>query len=169
MTGYFPTFEKTPEREPFWFLGGQARILLPGSATGSALSMMEFSDPAGHAPPHHVHENEDEVWFVLDGEVTLFVGDQRHDLIPGQVAYGPRGVPHSYLVRSREGAKLAVVFSPACIEEYFRANGTPVAEAGDLPPAFDLATVVASAEAFNLRVVGPPPVLGDGAVPLPSQ
>lgn len=158
MTGYFPTFDSAPEREPFWFLGGQARILLPGAATDNALSLMEFSDPAGHAPPHHVHDNEEELWFVLDGEVTFFVGDRRHDLVPGQVAYGPRGVPHSYLVRSPGGARLAVAFSPACIEEYFKANGTPVAEVGDLPAAFDLATVVASAQAFGLRVTGPPPV-----------
>ncbi|MFI0235751.1 cupin domain-containing protein [Streptomyces sp. NPDC016845] len=155
----FPSFEATPAREPFWFLGGQARILLPGSATGNAVSLMEFSDPTGHAPPQHVHENEEELWFVLDGEVSFFVGDERHDLTPGQVAHGPRGVPHSYLVRSDGGARLAVVFSPARIEEWFRANGTPVAEAGDLPPAFDLTAVVASAEAFRLRVTGPPPTL----------
>jgi mannose-6-phosphate isomerase-like protein (cupin superfamily) len=157
MTRYFPTFEPTAERAPFWFLGGQARVLLPGTATDHALSLMEFTDPAGHAPPHHVHENEEEVWFVLEGEVTFFVGDRRHDLVPGQVAYGPRGVPHSYLVRSREGARLAVAFSPAFIEEYFTANGIPVAEAGEVPPAFDLAAVVASAEAFRLRVAGPAP------------
>ncbi|MFF3562016.1 cupin domain-containing protein [Streptomyces sp. NPDC002574] len=158
MIKSFPAFEPTPDREPFWFLGGRARILLPGPATGNALSLMEFSDPIGHAPPHHVHENEEELWFVLDGEVSFFVGDERHDLIAGQVAHGPRGVPHSYLVRS-EGARIAVVFSPACIEEWFRANGTPVGEAGDLPPAFDLAAVVGSAAAFSLRVTGPPPTL----------
>lgn len=156
MINSFPSFTPATENEPFWFLGGQARILLPGSATGDAVSLMEFADPIGHAPPLHTHENEEELWFVLDGEVSFFVGDQRHDLIPGQVAHGPRGVPHSYLVRS-DRARLAVVFSPARIEEWFRANGTPVAEAGDLPPAFDLGAVVASAEAFRLRVVGPPP------------
>ncbi len=159
MTHHFPTFESTAERKPFWFLGGQARILLPGAATGKALALMEFSDPAGHAPPQHTHQNEEELWFVLDGEVTFFVGDQRHDLVAGQVAYGPRGVPHSYLVRSGEGARLAVAFSPASIEEFFKASGTPVAEAGELPPAFDLAAVVAAAEAFHLRVTGPPPTL----------
>nr|WP_237497903.1 cupin domain-containing protein [Streptomyces sp. SID8377] len=119
---------------------------------------MEFSDPIGQAPPHHVHENEEELWFVLDGEVSFFVGDKRHDLTPGQVAFGPRGVPHSYLVRS-EGARLAVVFSPAGIEEWFRANGVPVTDARDIPPAFDLASIVGSAEAFKLRVTGPPPTL----------
>jgi mannose-6-phosphate isomerase-like protein (cupin superfamily) len=154
----FPGLEPTPEREPFWFLGGQARILIPGAATGNAVSLMEFADPIGHAPPHHVHENEEELWFVLDGEISFFVGDDRYDLTPGQVAYGPRGVPHSYLVRS-EGARLAAVFSPACLEDWFRANGTPVAEAGELPPAFDLGAIVGSAEAFKLRVTGPPPTL----------
>src|SRR5215472_15343504 len=145
MTQYFPTFEPSAGREPFWFLGGQARILLSGAATDNALALMEFSDPGGHAPPHHVHENEEEVWFVLDGEVTFFVGDRRHDLNPGQVAYGPRGIPHSYLVRSPEGARMAVLFTPACIEEYFRANGTPVVEAGELLAEFDIEAVVAAA------------------------
>ncbi|MFC5200380.1 cupin domain-containing protein [Streptomyces kaempferi] len=154
---FFPTFGQAPEREPFWFLGGQARILLPGAATDNRLSLMEFADPIGHGPPHHVHEDEETVWFVLDGEVTFFVGDQRHDLVPGQVAYGPRGVPHSYLVRSLEGARIAALFSPACIEEFFRANGTPVAEAGELPPEFDRATVMASSDAFHLRITGAPP------------
>jgi quercetin dioxygenase-like cupin family protein len=148
----FPTFAPTAEREPFWFLGGRARVLLTGAETGDRLALMEFVAPAGHATPHHVHEDEEEVWFVLDGEVTFFVGDRRHDLVPGQVAHGPRGVPHSYLVRSPQGARIATLFSPACIEEFFRANGTPVAEAGDGPPAFDLAAVMASAEPFRLRV-----------------
>jgi len=49
-TGFFPTFGPTPEREPFWFLGGRARILLPGTATDNRVSLMEFADPAGHAP-----------------------------------------------------------------------------------------------------------------------
>lgn len=159
MINHFSAFAATPEREPFWFLGGQARILVPGSATGNALSLVEFSDPEGHAPPQHVHENEEELWFVLDGEVSFFVGDERHDLTPGQVAHGPRGVPHSYLVRSPEGARIAAVFSPALIEEWFKANGKPVAEVGDLPPAFDLAAIVGSAESFRLRVTGPPPAL----------
>jgi quercetin dioxygenase-like cupin family protein len=158
MINHFPSLEDTADREPFWFLGGQARILIPGSATGGSLSLMEFSDPIGHAPPYHVHENEEELWFVLEGEVSFFIGDDRHDLVPGQVAHGPRGVPHSYLVRSQQ-ARLAVVFSPALIEEWFTANGTAVAEAGELPPPFDLGAVVGSAEAFRLRVTGPPPAL----------
>ncbi|MEV7035929.1 cupin domain-containing protein [Streptomyces sp. NPDC093272] len=154
---FFPTLDRAPDREPFWFLGGQARILIPGGATDNRFSLMEFADTVGHGPPHHVHEDEEAVWFVLDGEVTFFIGDQRHDLAAGQIAYGPRGVPHSYLVRSPQGARVGVLFSPACVEEFFRANGTPVAEAGDLPPDFDQALVMASSDPFHLRLTGAPP------------
>lgn len=149
------TFPGT-ESEPFWFLGGRSRILLPGKNTNGALSVMEFLDTAGHAPPHHVHEDEDEVWIVLDGEVSFFVDDKRLDLHTGQIAHGPRGVPHSYLVRS-ETARLAVVFSPSRIEEWFAANGTPATALDQEPAAFDIGSIVASANPFHLRVAGPPP------------
>lgn len=144
------------DTEPFWFLGGRARILVPGSRTNGALSVMEFFDTAGHAPPHHIHADEDEVWIVLDGEVSFFVGDQRLDLQTGQIAFGPRGVPHSYLVRS-ETARLAVAFTPSCVEEWFSANGTPVTRLDDVAPAFDIGNILASAEPFHVSVAGPPP------------
>ncbi len=142
--------------EPFWFLGGQARILVPGAATNRAVSVLEFDDPKGQAPPLHVHDGEDEVWVVLDGEISFFVGDARYDLQGGQVAYGPRGVPHSYLVRSPR-SRMAVVYAPAGIDEWFRSNGTPVAHVDVAPASFDIGAIIASAEAFSLRVVGPPP------------
>jgi len=142
--------------EPFWFLGGQARILIPGEATGGAIAVMEFTDPEGHAPPLHIHEQEDEVWTVLDGEVSFFVGDDRYDLEPGTVAFGPRGVPHAYLVRSPI-ARIAVTFAPAGIEKWFRGNSSPVLAGDDVPAPFDIGSIVAAAEAYRLRVAGPPP------------
>ncbi|GII78962.1 cupin [Sphaerisporangium rufum] len=143
-------------RAPFWFLGGQARILVPSTATGGSLSVMEFTDSKGHAPPLHVHEAEDEIWIVLDGEVTFFIGDDRHDLHAGAVAHGPRGVPHSYLVRS-PNARLVVAFGPAGIETWFAANGSPIVDVNDAPAPFDIEAVIASAQAHRLRVTGPPP------------
>jgi len=103
-----------------------------------------------------IAQDEDEVWIVLDGEVSFFVADRRIDLHTGQIAHGPRGVPHSYLVRS-ETARLAVAFAPSCIEEWFSANGTPATPLDPAPAAFDIGSVVASAEPFHLRVAGPPP------------
>ncbi|MBE1585408.1 cupin domain-containing protein [Nonomuraea angiospora] len=96
------------------------------------VSVMEFTDSKGQAPPLHVHEAEDEIWIVLDGEITFFVGDDRRDLHAGAVAYGPRGVPHSYLDRSPE-ARMVVAFGPAGIEKWFAANGSPISGVNDVP------------------------------------
>jgi len=144
--------------ETFWFLGGKARVLIPGSATQGALTVMQFDDTIGHAPPLHAHGGEDEVWILLDGEISFYVGDDRHDLTAGQVAFGPRGVPHSYLVRS-PGSRLAVVFAPAGVEKFFTTAGTPVRDIDEAPAEFDLGTVLAAAAAVDLSVVGPPPTL----------
>lgn len=148
----------TAGAKAFWFLGGKARILIPGSATKGALTVMQFDDTIGHAPPLHVHGGQDEVWVLLDGEVSFFVGDRRHDLTAGQVALGPRGVPHSYVVRS-PGSRLAVVFAPAGIEDFFATAGTAVVDADEVPAAFDLGAVLSAAAAVDLTVAGPPPVL----------
>ncbi|MCY1136587.1 cupin domain-containing protein [Actinoplanes sp. Pm04-4] len=142
---------------PFWFLGGQVRVLVPGEATGGAVSVMEFTDIAGHAPPMHIHDNEDEVWIVLDGKVSFFVGDQKFDLEPGQAAHGPRGVAHSYLVRS-DKAKLAAVFAPGHVENWFTGNGSPVANVDDAPAEFDIGAILASADTYRVHVAGPPPI-----------
>ncbi|GAA2706298.1 cupin domain-containing protein [Actinoplanes palleronii] len=141
---------------PFWFLGGQAKVLVPGKVTGGSLSVIEFTDSAGHAPPMHVHEGEEEVWIVLDGKIRFFVGDEKFDLEPGQAAYGPRGVAHSYLVRS-ETARLAAVFAPGQVEEWFTSNSSPVSSVDEAPASFDIGAILASADAFKVRVAGPPP------------
>ncbi|WP_433519291.1 cupin domain-containing protein [Nonomuraea sp. CA-143628] len=143
-------------QNPFWFLGGRAQILVPGTATGGTLSVMEFTDPQGHAPPLHVHEAEEEIWIVLDGEITFFVGDDRYDLHAGAVAHGPRGVPHSYLVRS-PNARMVAAFGPAGIEQWFAANSSPISDVNDAPASFDIEAILASAEGYRLRVAGPPP------------
>ncbi|GAB6903344.1 cupin domain-containing protein [Kineosporia succinea] len=154
MTGTTPSAHASAQ--PFWFLGGRARILVPGEETHGAASVVEFADPRDHATPLHIHEAEDEVWVVLEGEISFHVGDDRLDLRAGQVAHGPRGVPHAYRVRSA-GSLMAVTFAPAGIEKWFRQNSSPVLSLEDAPAAFDIGAIVAAAEPFRLRVAGPPP------------
>ena len=82
-----------------------------GAETGNTFSQIEIDDPRGSGPPLHVHHNEDETFYVLEGEVTIFVGDERIDLEAGDYCFGPRGIPHAYLVRS-ERARMLVTISP---------------------------------------------------------
>ncbi len=73
------------------FLGSQARLL-----DGGLVEMSEI--PAGHMPPLHVHHAEDEGFYVLEGEATLFLPGSEVTLRAGDFFLAPRGVPHTYRV-----------------------------------------------------------------------
>lgn len=149
----------SPQRgEQFWYMGGKVRVLLTGEDTGGTLTVLEFTDPAGFAPPMHLHEREAEVWSVLEGEVMVVVDGERHDLGEGQAVYSPANTAHSYLVRS-PGSRLTATFVPAGIEHHFMENGSPITPGDDEPAPFDIDVVVASIIEYGVRLAGPPPTL----------
>src|SRR6266487_264357 len=81
--------------------------------------------------PLHLHHNEDETFYVLEGEVTFLVGDERIDLAAGDYLFAPRDIAHAYVVRS-EHARMLVTASPGGIEQVFVNLGVPVT--GSQPP-----------------------------------
>jgi quercetin dioxygenase-like cupin family protein len=145
--------------ESVWWKTGRVWVKASGAETAGRFAQIEVDDPRGTAPPMHIHHNEDETFFVLEGEVTVFAGGERTEVCAGDYAFVPRGVEHAYLVRS-ERARMLVTFSPAGFEEFFVEIGV----AGDEPPADP---VMPSPEEFvrrlapySCQVTGPPPELG---------
>ena len=97
-----------------------AEFLLKASAetTGGAFAIIEEIDPLD--TPAHVHEHEDELFYVLEGEHVFRVGDEEHHGGPGAVVFAPRHVPHEHRrVVPRTGRFLTMV-SPAGFEGFFR-------------------------------------------------
>jgi mannose-6-phosphate isomerase-like protein (cupin superfamily) len=119
-----------PERLTF----GEVEILVKASAdsTGGTLTVFEEDQPVD--TPLHVHEHEDELFYVLEGEHVFQVGEREHRAGPGDLVFAPRGVPHSQRrVVPRQGRTL-VLTSPGGLEGFFR----ELAEAdrdGSLGPA----------------------------------
>ena len=107
--------------ERFTFLGTDVTIKLDGEATGGRFAIFEDVLPHGAAPPLHSHP-EDETFYVLDGEMSVWLGDEEHRLVPGSVMLAPGGTPHTFLVRS-ESARVIVLSTPAGIEAFARASG----------------------------------------------
>lgn len=136
MVGLMPS---TPE--PFSIAAGSgerlsfsgAEFLVKASAetTGGAFSIVEEVDPLD--TPLHVHENEDELFLVLEGEHVFRVGEEEHAAGPGAVVFAPRGVPHAQRrVVPRTGRTLTMA-SPAGFEGFFRELSAAEAE-GTLGP-----------------------------------
>src|SRR5918992_6157125 len=119
--------------QPLWFIDNLVHVHVDGDASGGVLALAEERGRRGEMPPLHVHHRDDEAFYVIDGELSLFVADERLTLAGGQAALAPRGVPHSYRVESEE-AHWLVITTPAGFESFVREVAEP-APADELPPA----------------------------------
>jgi quercetin dioxygenase-like cupin family protein len=100
-------------------VGDKVRILLGKAQTGGAYAMVESLTPPGLGPPPHVHRNEDEGFFVLEGEVEFLAGDRWVRAPTGTSFFGKRGTPHTYRNAGSTPSRMVVIISPAGFEEFF--------------------------------------------------
>lgn len=106
-------------------------------------------------PPLHVHEAEDEVVIVLEGQLDYQVGEERDALAAGGVLWFPRQVPHAVANLTDKPCRFITVVTPSGIEDFFRGQSDYLAT---LPPGSppDLVGFGAVSGAQQRRVVGPP-------------
>jgi quercetin dioxygenase-like cupin family protein len=145
---------------PLWFIDGLVHVHVSGEETDGRYALLETRVPQGDMPPLHVHHGEDEVFHVLDGEVTLFLPGELATLAAGETFRAPRGIPHTYRVESPE-ARVLVFCSPARFDGFVRAVSQP-ANAEELPPRgrpFDPAQFAITAAEYGIELLGPPGTL----------
>ncbi len=123
----------TARGEPRWFFGGLAQVKASAADTGGQYTLLDVTMPANAAAPLHVHYTEDEGFYVLEGLVTVHVGDESATLSAGQHAFGPREIPHRFDV-GPDGAHMLWVLTPGGFEELVEEASVPAA-APTLPPA----------------------------------
>ena len=70
-------------------------------------------------PPLHLHYDQDEWWYILQGEFMIKVGDQVYNVKAGDSVFGPRNVPHCFAKVGEGDAKMLMLFSPAGKMEAF--------------------------------------------------
>jgi quercetin dioxygenase-like cupin family protein len=146
------------EGEAFWLLGMLQTIKIGKDDTAGNYGLLEIVVPEGVGSPWHVHPEEDEWFYVLDGEVTVWVADTRHALTSGSFAFGPKGVPHTFYVESGE-ARLLIGFQPMQFEGFLREIGEPAPERVVPPPLDahpDMGRLSAIAEQHGMQILGPP-------------
>ncbi len=80
---------------------------------GRRLAVFELTTRAGEEPPEHTHATEDEIFYVLEGQVAFRCGGRRFELADGGCAFLPRGVPHGYEILGAGDARLLVLTAPA--------------------------------------------------------
>jgi mannose-6-phosphate isomerase-like protein (cupin superfamily) len=95
------------------------RVLASSESTGGALSMFEELAPMVDTP-RHVHSKEDELFYVLDGEHVIEVGDEERHVGPGDAVFAPRGIPHAQRRAVPREGRLLVLTVPGGFDGFFR-------------------------------------------------
>jgi mannose-6-phosphate isomerase-like protein (cupin superfamily) len=87
--------------------------------TGGAYAILEQQIPAGHGPPLHVHRHKTEIFYILEGQFEITVGDQKVAAPAGAIAACPLNIPHTFRnMGSTEGKSLPTVI-PGRFANYF--------------------------------------------------
>lgn len=138
--------------------GDRVAILLGGADTQQQYTVMEALLPPGGGPPRHLHHREDETFFVLEGEVTFYVGDTVTVLKKGGFIFAPREIPHYFRNTGTGEAMLLETAFPAGVEMFFAAAGKALPDRNAQPLKFgreDIAHMIAIAPSFGIEILAP--------------
>jgi quercetin dioxygenase-like cupin family protein len=133
-------------------IGASVHVLVSGADTKGRLAVIEIRERRGGEPLRHLHHWEDEIVYVLEGEVTFALNDEHLPRSTGSCVVLPAGHEHAYAIASEE-ARLLVITVPAGLEDLYR-------ELGGLNGAgrSDVERLVTVAARYGVEITGPPGV-----------
>jgi len=162
MTTPMSVIRQDGEGEHLWFAGGGLFTMKTTLAeTNKAFCLHEDREVSGKATPLHRHPNNDEVLYVLEGEILAYMAGEEHWVGKGGVFVALRGEPHAFMVTS-EAARLLCMTVPGTgwPELFYRElceSAEPGAVPGTHPTNFAKLGEVAAAHPESIEILGPPP------------
>jgi quercetin dioxygenase-like cupin family protein len=140
----------TATAQPYHLAGGAGQPMawftaqFQLKASDDQIGVMELTASPGVEPPMHVHRNEDEWYYLLDGEVTFHVGEETYQGKRGSFVFFPRSLPHTFTIET-PSARMLLLNTPGGFERMF-----------ELAPSTPDEAVAALAR-YDVEVVGPHP------------
>ena len=135
-------------------------ILASSAETGGDYIALEAVVPAGGGPPLHIHHNQVETFYILEGEMDIRLGDDIHEAKAGDFIHISKGTPHNFLNRSQNPAKMVFTFVPAGdIEEFFRESFKETTDRNAPLEALTdefIQRMLASANRHDIEILPPP-------------
>ncbi|MEU9830584.1 cupin domain-containing protein [Streptosporangium sp. NPDC048047] len=139
------------------FLGGLATVKAGGAETRGRLTVVEFVNPPGFAPPLHRHLREDEMFYVLSGTATFHCEGETLPAGPGDFVLLPVGLPHSFVVDPGEPLRTLQITTPSGFEDFAAEVGEPATGRPSGPPVIDPVALGHAAARHAIEILGPPP------------
>ena len=144
------------EGEDFWLFGALATIKISAKDTAGQYCVIDVEVPPGVGSPWHVHREEDEWFFVHEGDCEVYIGDAHLTLTAGGFAFGPKGVPHTFFA-GPAGGKMLVGCGPkfeGLLREIAEPASGHVLPGPPTPP--DMEWLLPIAEKWAYGILGPP-------------
>lgn len=141
------------EEDARWFLGCRVWLRAAAAQTGGAFGLIEQVVPPGLGSPYHVHHNEDEAFYVLEGELRFFSGDRSWVAGPGGFAFLPRGIPHGFRTEGESPSRSLLLATPGGFDGFVADLSDPAPPAG--PP--DMDRLMQAAARYEVEILGPLP------------
>ncbi len=142
-----PKIVRNREGRKLNVLGDKMTFKFTGEETGGYLTLIEQNNEPGVGIPLHVHEDEDEIFRVIEGELEITIGGETTVLNAGDTAFAPRGIPHTWRVIGDHPAKVDLSFFPAGLEKMFE----ELASLPSGPPDMEKVTEICGR--YNVRFV----------------
>lgn len=139
-----------------WVGGSTMSVVLDADDTQGQFALIDQRGVSGDATPLHRHLNEDEAFYVLDGEIVAVAGDDERRAKAGSALFLPRGLPHAFKITSAS-ARLLVIAVPTGFDTFVREAGIPFDGQAPEMWEFDLDRAVDPARAAGIEILGPPP------------
>jgi quercetin dioxygenase-like cupin family protein len=136
--------------KPIKFLGVHPNdILISRKDTDNGVTLILFTGYSQVGPPLHVHENQDEFFYVVEGKYQFWVGDDTMELSTGDTIFLPRQIPHTWKQLTDSGKILYAVQPAGTFEDFF----TELNDLKRQPTAEDFNNIALK---HDMRILGPP-------------
>ncbi|MDG4832034.1 quercetin 2,3-dioxygenase [Solwaraspora sp. WMMD1047] len=153
-----PYLLRADEGEAHWFTGSLVTVKATGAQTRGAVTVVEFVNPPGFAPPLHRHQDEDELFYVLSGDAEFRCDGKAFVAGPGDFVLLPVGLPHTFLVGPDQPLRTLQITTPAGFDRFAAEAGTPALHRWLPDPApIDPAALGHAAARHGIELLGPPP------------
>ena len=137
-------------------------VLAGSEETDGRFGLMEMVAPKGREPSRHLHYTDDEGFYVLEGKLTFYVGQETYKADPGTFVFLPHGVPHSYTFET-DVVRMLSIIAPGGLERHFRdgrfsepAKGMTLQPPTGTPDPNVLEAMAKDLASYCTEVVGPP-------------
>jgi len=146
-----PFIQSREEAAEAWFFGARTWVRATSKTTGGVLGVIEQVADPGTGSPYHVHHNEDEEFYIIEGQLSFVSGEQSWVAGPGTFAFLPRDIPHGFEVVGDSPARFLLMMTPGGFENFV----AELSEPAPAPP--DMAKVMPAAARYGVEILGPLP------------